>query len=280
MPELPEVEVVRRKLSEVLVGGMFTGVSVLTPCVLLKPADVFSTGLLGLSVSAVNRFGKCLQIFCANESALLIHLRMTGQLIWNGSPIVPDGHTHVIWSVERPGRSKGFLAYRDVRKFGRIDWTESRGVKASEILLRFGPDVLELDLEAFSRRVRKFRAQIKAVLLNQAAVAGLGNIYADEILFEAGVHPRTLSSGLGDAAVGRLFQATRRVLNCAIRFGGSSLRDYIHIDGSGGSYQTHHRVYGRAGQPCVRCQSEIHTAKIAGRTSAFCPRCQSERKAA
>lgn len=233
-------------------------------------------------VLEVNRWGKCLIIHLSGGKSVLIHLRMTGRLLWSlEEPVTqPATHRHVLWYFSRGREKQGVLTYQDVRKFGRIDVIRKADLKRSEILRRFGPDVLALTKDEFISRLRGKKARIKAVLLDQQVMAGLGNIYADEILFDSGIHPKTEAAGLETGALARLFDSARRILNEAICQGGSTMRDYVHTDGVPGSFQHAHRVYRKTGHACARCESVIESGKIAGRTSSYCPHCQKELKAA
>jgi formamidopyrimidine-DNA glycosylase len=275
MPELPEVEVIRKTLSEHVCGKVISGITVLEPFILTASAKAELPKTVGRKVCRVNRWGKCLIMELAGGDAILIHLRMTGRLLWKREAAIPDAYTHLIFSFANES-----LVYRDVRKFGRIDVTGKKELNQSLIVRRFGPDVLTLSKKEFTTRIEKKKSQIKAVLLDQQNMAGLGNIYADEVLFDAGIHPRTEAARLTQARLGQLFESTRRILGEAIRLGGSSMRDYVHTDGEPGSFQNFHHVYQKAGRPCDRCEETIKSDRIAGRTSSFCPRCQKELKAA
>lgn len=280
MPELPEVEVIRRTLSKHLCGKTISAVSVLEPFILTQKAKSKWPDLVGSNVNNVKRLGKCLIVELDGQKAMLIHLRMTGRLLWSvGSPTI-DAYTHVVWQFSGSDHVEGALVFRDVRKFGRIDLVELDKLGESTILRNFGPDALSLSQDEFVSRISDKKAGIKAVLLNQGNMAGLGNIYVDEVLFDARIHPRTEAARLKQEDWSRLYDSTQKILEDAIRLGGSSMRDYVHTDGVPGSFQDFHRVYQKAGRPCERCESIIKSGKIAGRTSSYCPRCQKELKAA
>ncbi len=280
MPELPEVEVIRRTLSEHACGKTISGVTVLEPFILTARAKTEIYQQIGKQVCEVSRWGKCLIMELTGGDAILIHLRMTGRLLWKKEAVIPDAYTHLIFSFSENRNGNESLVYRDVRKFGRIDVAGKKELNQSLIVRKFGPDVLSLSKEEFATRIEKKKAQIKAVLLDQQNMAGLGNIYVDEILFDARIHPRTEAARLTQAGLGQLFNSTRRILGEAIRLGGSSMRDYVHTDGEPGSFQDFHHVYQKAGRNCDRCETTIKSDKIAGRTSSYCPRCQKELKAA
>lgn len=283
MPELPEVETLRRSLARHLVGRIISSVTILAPHVLTKDSRHRISQIIGASVSDVNRTGKCLAIELNNDRTVLIHLRMTGRLLWNMPAGSFDGHVHVVWTFSPSadaGDPEDSLVYRDVRKFGRIDLVEKHAAHQSSILQRAGPDILSVDFEDFSTRIRARRSQIKYVLLDQQVMAGVGNIYADEILFDAGIHPRARTANLTADGMQKLYASTRRILEKAIECGGSSIRDYIHTDGEAGRFQEQHRIYQRGGETCFLCGAVIQSIKVGGRTSSFCPRCQRRSKAA
>ncbi len=202
---------------------------------------------------------------------MLIHLKMTGQLLFCRESGPCDKHTHLIIFFEE-GRPQ--LRFRDVRKFGFLRLLESRAADRSAELSGLGAEPLEIDrpifLELFGRR----RGRIKPLLLNQSVVAGIGNIYADEILFQAGIHPGSDVSCLRRKSLENLWDAMRLVLSRAIKSRGTSIRDYRDGDGLRGGFQDFLCVYGRESLPCPRCGRKIKRLRIAGRGSFFCPRCQ------
>lgn len=187
-------------------------------------------------------------------------------------------HDHVAWSLELSGGGAATLVFRDPRRFGCVRGWASREALDDHWSRELGPDALETSVDELSghlwRVLRPSRRPLKAALLDQAVVAGVGNIYADEALFEAGVKPRKRTDRLTRAEIDRLAASVRRVLGRAVKAGGSTLRDYVRPDGSPGSYQLRHAVYGRAGQACPRCTRPLSSATIAQRTTVWCPRCQ------
>jgi formamidopyrimidine-DNA glycosylase len=193
---------------------------------------------------------------------------MTGQLTTrhSGDPIPP--HTHVFFALD-DGRE---LRYTDVRRFGRILLVpESR---IAEFRNHLGAEPLEITLEQFRARFGSRRARVKALLLDQKVLRGVGNIYADESLFRARIHPARIASNLTQTQIATLHQSVREILTAAIRLRGSSISDYVDSDGNRGEFQLRHRVYQREGKPCVRCREKIRRMIVAGRSSHFCPRCQ------
>lgn len=278
MPELPEVESVRRSLSPGLTGSTITRATLLRADIVTGdagPADL----LQGQRVVELRRRGKQLAILADSGRVLLVHLGMTGQLRWH-NPQPSAGrhdHVHARWSVRparpKPGESGATLIFRDPRRFGGL-WTLPTPAALDVHWSRLGPDALEITGEALGAAGQRSRRAIKALLLDQAALAGVGNIYADEALFAASIHPRRRASSLSDEEAQRLAASVRAVLAAAIDAGGSTLRDYVSGDGVPGGFQERHAVYGRAGRPCTRCGSRLASALIAQRTTVWCPRCQ------
>lgn len=215
----------------------------------------------GRRVEAVARRGKFI-VISLDKGALAVHLGMTGKLLTSG---VETAHTHGIFTLD-----DGVLLYEDPRQFGRIEWGDQR-------VRRLGPEPLQIGLAEFSERLRKKKTRVKPLLLNQAFVAGLGNIYVDEILFASGIHPLAQASGLSRSRVGRLHQAMVDILTLAIEHRGSSISDYVDAEGNRGNFQMLHRVYGREGEPCPVCGTAIRKAVVAGRGTHYCIVCQKKR---
>jgi formamidopyrimidine-DNA glycosylase len=271
MPELPEVEIIARRLDSALRGAEVERVRVLKRDVVKSPASSLGRHLEGATVTSVGRHGKRLLWHLRPDGRLAFHLGMTGNVLLSGRADPIADHTHVV--IRFRGRDRE-VRFRDPRRFGGI-WFEGRSGadRSGRFSAPLGPDALDLRLTAF-RRVLDRRKRIKALLLDQSAIAGLGNIYCDEVLFLAGVHPLALAGDLDDSRVRTLHRGLRRVLRDAIEAGGSSLRDYRNADGETGSYQARHRVYGREGEPCRRCRTKIRRIVTASRSTFFCPRCQ------
>jgi formamidopyrimidine-DNA glycosylase len=267
MPELPEVETIRAELAPRLTGRALVRVEILDPR-LTRPIDLFEVAeeLEGDRVVAVERRGKYLVLRLESGLALLVHLRMTG-----GFAFEPASHERAILELDDGTR----LAYRDVRRFGT--WLVLEDAELDPYLAgRNGPEPLgpRFTAEWLVARLAGRRAAVKAVLLDQRVVAGLGNIYADEALWRARINPLRPAESLTREEAGRLHRAIRQALRTGIARQGSTLRDYARPDGSAGSMQTEFRVYGRDGQPCPRCRTPIAKARVAGRGTWFCPRCQ------
>jgi formamidopyrimidine-DNA glycosylase len=278
MPELPEVETVRRRLAPLLEGRRLVRVEIADPR-LTRPYDPFETAreLEGERVTLVDRRGKYLIVRFESGRALLIHLRMTGSLRH-----VTTGHAAARTLPEDPHRRAvvtlddgSAVAYRDVRRFGTWLLLEPSEVDAY-LAEKVGPEPLARSYRArdLAERLSGRRAPIKAALLDQRTVAGVGNIYADEALWRAEVHPLTPAANLSPDEAKAVHSAVRAVLNAGIRRQGSTLRDYRLPDGSSGTAQDRFKVYGRAGDPCPRCGTPIDKIRVAGRGTWYCPSCQ------
>lgn len=271
MPELPEVETVANDLRGQLVGRRFVSAAILWPRTLAMPAvEEVEARLRGREVIGIGRRGKYLLMYLDDGQTLVAHLRMTGRLsiVPDDSPLLEDKHTRA-WFGLAGGDA---LVFNDSRKFGRI-WLAER---LEDVIGKLGPEPLAWDLtpEDFAARIRKRKTALKALLLDQTVVAGVGNIYADEALFRAGIHPLRKASTLTDAEAGRLYDALREVLTEAIQKRGTLLRDYRTPYGEDGYFQNHLRVYGRYGKPCPRCGEPIERIRVTQRSTHFCPRCQ------
>lgn len=276
MPELPEVETVARGLQAQIAGRSILGVTVGKSDFIDDPA-LLEKELPGRKIRAVERYGKFLLLRLANrekaeapeqESALLVHLGMTGLLMPRPGREPPAKHTHVVMQLD-DGRE---LRYIDARRFGRMAYLSGDGLEAE--LRRFGVDPLETRLEEFTQSIHRRRARIKALLLDQQVLRGVGNIYADESLWKAKIHPAHLGARLKPAQLAELYRALQEILRKAIVQRGSSISDFLDAEGVPGDYQRHHRVYDREGKGCVRCKTPIRRVIVAGRSSYFCPQCQ------
>jgi formamidopyrimidine-DNA glycosylase len=273
MPELPEVESVRRQLEPVLVGRRFERVSIDDPRLVrpYEPAEV-AAELEGERVAAVERRGKYLVVRFESGRVLLIHLRMTGSLLSvpNG-PLPDDAHRRAV--VKLDGGSD--VAYRDVRRFGTWLLLEP-GEAEPYLAARVGDEPLDALFTAarLGERLAGRRTSLKAALLDQRTLAGMGNIYVDEALWRARLNPLRPAAQLDRNELRRLHRGIRAALEHGLARQGSTLRDYRLPDGSGGSMQDEFRVYGRRDEPCDRCGTPIARTQVAGRTTWFCPTCQ------
>jgi formamidopyrimidine-DNA glycosylase len=276
MPELPEVEMVARGLRASLVGRVIAGVEVRWPRSIVLQTQrspdpaVFARRLTGQAVTDVRRRGKWVVMSLSTGDTLLVHLRMTGRLILESEGCLPGRHLRVLFLLD-DGRRLHFI---DQRKFGRMVLTD----EPQDILGDLGPEPLDGDFtpERFKRMLARRRGRIKPLLLNQRFLAGLGNIYTDEALWRAQVHPLRRADTLSFAEVQGLHGAVRAVLRAAIESGGTTLSDgtYQQADGQPGRFAGRLAVYGRAGQPCLRCGSTVERITVSQRGTHVCPCCQ------
>ena len=262
MPELPEVETVTRSLAPLvgrrIVSAEFRNLRILRG----GNPDRLSARLAGHRIGAIKRYGKFIVMALKDGGYLLVHLGMTGRLLLGG----PAGkHTHAIFTFDR-----GVLLFDDSRQFGCIQFSE----EFPQRVARLGPEPLEVEFDVFAAALKRHKTRIKALLLNQTFLRGIGNIYADEALFRAGIHPLALAYRLRADRPRRLYTAIVEVLNEAIDAGGSSISDYVDAEGRKGFFQFSHRVYQRTGEPCVTCGTPIRRVLVAQRSSHFCPSCQ------
>ncbi|MGH9745737.1 MAG: bifunctional DNA-formamidopyrimidine glycosylase/DNA-(apurinic or apyrimidinic site) lyase [Candidatus Acidiferrales bacterium] len=278
MPELPEVETVARGLRLVLPGRGIVRVRLSAKTDFIEDPASLERELPGTRVTSVARYGKFLVIDLERaradaadgdgKIALLIHLGMTGQIVVGAAEAPIAAHTHAFFTLD-DGRE---LRYTDIRRFGRIRILVDGEREA--VLGPLGLDPLEASEAQFREIIGSRKARIKALLMDQRVFRGMGNIYTDESLFRARIHPKRLGTKLSEAELRRLFRAMRGVLNEAIRWKGSSVSDYVDSEGQRGEFQMKHRVYQRAGKKCFRCGGVIRRAIVAGRSSFFCGRCQ------
>ena len=285
MPELPEVETVARGLQESVAGRRIMSVTLRKTDFMDDPSAI-ERELPGRQIARVERFGKFMLLQLVSQAAandadasgniavapvseaLLVHLGMTGNLAPHSADQPLDKHTHVTFVLD-DGRE---LRYTDPRRFGRMAYLS--GETLATELLRFGVEPLLVTAKEFARRIRGSRARIKALLLDQRVLRGVGNIYADESLWSARIHPAKCGARLTLEEAARLRNALQKILLKAIRMRGSSISDFVDSEGVAGEYQQHHRAYGREGQKCFRCGAKIRRIIVAGRSSYFCPVCQ------
>lgn len=267
MPELPEVETVRRQLERVWRGRAIERVQAgADNYFFVTPPATLRRKLRGERLQNLERRGKYLIAQFQSGQRLLLHLGMTGQFVARRLPA--DGHVHLVFFLE----GSQVVSFRDVRKFGKVELLPPQ--MSCPRLEKLGPDALSAPSLETANKMRRRKAPIKAVLLDQALWAGVGNIYADEALFSAGIRPTRSAARISVAAAKRLVRATQTILQQAIEAGGSTINDYIQPEGELGGFQNWHQVYGKLGQPCPRCHAAIRRVAVAGRSSHFCPRCQ------
>jgi formamidopyrimidine-DNA glycosylase len=289
MPELPEVELVARYLRPHLLGRRIARVATTqSSYFFLTPPATLAQSLPGERITALDRIGKYLLVVFESEQRLLLHLGMTGQLIVAGArnprlianghrrgapnalpDFTPDQHTHlsVYFADRRPA-----LFFRDTRKFGKVQLLAVG--EDSPRLSKLGPDALTVKASYWFVASRSRRVAVKSWLLNQTVTAGIGNIYADEALFLTGIRPTRSAHSLTKPECEALAKNVKRLLRQSIRAGGSSIDDYVHPDGSDGRFQERFNVYGREGQPCGRCHTNIERLVLGGRSTHFCAHCQ------
>jgi formamidopyrimidine-DNA glycosylase len=264
VPELPEVETITRALAPRITGRRILSAEFRCLRVLHGgDPDKMAAAIAGKKILAVRRAGKFILIPLQGGQYLTVHLGMTGKLLVGGTPAK---HTHAIFTLDRGG----VLLYDDQRQFGRIQLTDAMPARVEKL----GPEPLEIGFEEFFRRTRGRKTPIKALLLNQHFVRGIGNIYADEALFRARIHPLAIAGRISQERLRRLHEAVVAVLAEAIEGGGSSISDYVDPDGRKGWFQLKHRVYQRTGEPCVVCRTPVRRVLVAQRSSHYCPRCQ------
>lgn len=287
MPELPEVETVRRGLYELIIGRKVTKVAHDNPKSFPNASADVKNFLIGATISDVRRRAKVLMIDLSSDYSLVIHLKMTGQLVFRSKEAVfGAGHPSGSLVGELPDRSTrvtfeftdgSHLYFNDQRKFGWVKLLPTLEIPNIDFMQKVGPEPLEADFtaEQFAERFqRRAKTSIKAALLDQTVVAGVGNIYADESLWGAKIHPRRLVGSLSQAEFKNLYTELRSVMNLAIEKGGSTDKNYVNAEGKRGSYMDFARVFRREGQSCPRCGTPIIKFKHAGRGTHICPQCQ------
>ncbi|HEV2140939.1 MAG TPA: bifunctional DNA-formamidopyrimidine glycosylase/DNA-(apurinic or apyrimidinic site) lyase [Candidatus Dormibacteraeota bacterium] len=273
MPELPEVETIVADLRPHLVGRTILRAELAFPTIVRHPEpEEFVDAIVGMRIESVGRRGKYILVHLSHDLLLVVHLGMTGQLrlVDDSAPL--EKHTHVVLFLN-DGRQ---LRYRDPRRFGRLLLGTEAALLDARKMPRLGPEPIDPDFAAdeLYRRLRKRTAPLKAVLLDQKAIAGVGNIYADESLHRARLRPDRIAGSVSKKSAARLHESLRESLRTAIANRGSSVDTYRDAWGELGGQQEELRVYGRAGEPCFTCGRPLRSVRIAGRTTVFCTRCQ------
>lgn len=287
MPELPEVETVRRGLHKLIIGKKIQTVSSDTARSFPNGVRDVERFLINATVRDVRRRAKVLLIDLSTDYTLVTHLKMTGQLVFVGNIIhFGAGHPNDSLVGELPDKSTrvtfefddgSHLYFNDQRKFGWVRLMPTVEVPNIDFMKKVGPEPLEADFTAdefIERFKRRAKTSIKAALLDQTVIAGVGNIYADESLWGAKIHPKRLVGSITDAEFKRLYTEVRAVMNLSIEKGGSTNRNYVNAEGKKGSYMDFARVFRREGLECPRCGTEIIKTKVAGRGTHICPNCQ------
>ena len=271
MPELPEVETVRRGLEKLILGKKIASLDIHYPKMIKTDLDQFQKELPGQEIQSMGRRGKYL-LFFLTDKVLISHLRMEGKYFYYPDQVPERKHAHVLIQFE----DGGTLVYEDVRKFGTMELLVPELLDAYFVSKRLGPEPIEqdFDLEIFRGALKKSKKPIKSHLLDQTLVAGLGNIYVDEVLWRAKVHPASPSQSLKRAEATAIHEQTIEVLGQAVEKGGSTIRTYTNAFGEDGTMQDFHQVYDKAGQACSRCGSMIEKIQLGGRGTHFCPKCQ------
>ena len=287
MPELPEVETVRLGLDRLLPGLIVKSVTCQNPKSFSATPAAVKKFLTGVAVSQVNRRAKVLMIELSSQQTLLIHLKMTGQLVFQSRSVhfgaghpndslvgrLPDKSTRVTFEFTDGSR----LFFNDQRKFGWIRLLPTADVDGIDLIQKLGPEPLETQFtwQVLNERLqRRLRTNIKAALLDQTVIAGIGNIYADESLWGAKIHPQTLVQQLSTPQVKALHNSIVTVLQLSLQYGGSTDRNYVDAEGHKGSYLSFAKVFRREGQACPRCGTTIVKIRVAGRGTHLCPHCQ------
>ena len=275
MPELPEVETVCRSLWPFLIGKTVEKCEVKEEKLIKSStAAEFVQDICGSTFTAVNRRGKYILLETDKGETLVVHLRMTGKLLISDKTEEVGKHTHVRFILNDDQKE---LRYDDTRKFGILYLGDRQKLSELNGLASLGYEPLseEFTPQALAEMMRKCQKKIKAFLLDQTKIAGIGNIYADEILFQAKIHPESVTKNITDEKViTALHFAIRDRLSQGIKYGGSSIKDYVNSFGESGSFQKMHKVYGKYGEACSECGTILEKITSAGRTSTYCPHCQ------
>jgi len=289
MPELPEVEVTIRELRKKILKRVFIDLWTDTKKLIKRPKnfDVFKKEILKKKITKIERRGKNILFFLDNDKVLLIHQKLTGHLLlgkWkrqdNSWIPLKKGHLedpanrfiHLIFFLD----NGLMLALSDLRKFAKVELWDKRQLMQSKEISKLGIDPLsaEFTLKEFKRRITGAKRKIKQVLMDQSVIAGIGNIYSDEALFAAAIHPERRANTLSEKEIKKLYWSIKKILKKAIEVGGESISDYRKPDGSKGGFDALRKVYRREGKPCFVCKTPIKRIKIAQRSSYFCPKCQ------
>jgi len=273
MPEMPEVEIIRRYLDTQVAGKTIMNLDIRLPRMIKWPdVEGFRALVTGRTIKAMNRRGKYLLMELDNDSKVVFHLRMTGRLVYEPTGDTSDHHARVIFHLQ-DGAS---LVYGDTRTLGTIHGLKPQELGMLKGLAEMGPEPLsaEFTAEYLYKTAKQRKVAIKPFLLNQKYIGGIGNIYADEALFLAGIHPLRPANSLTQAECSSLWESVNKVIAAGIADGGTTFRDYQNGEGGKGSHQEHLYVYGRKGEQCRNCGAVIERITVGGRGTHFCPKCQ------
>lgn len=283
MPELPEVEIIRRGLEKYIVGKTIVGVEVRLEKIFIGQTHQ----IVGARIEAIRRFGKGLVIDLSNGYSITAHVKMTGQFVYVGGETqgfhpklvtythLPDKHTHVIFSLSNSSGGVSRLFYNDIRQFGWLRVVRAEDVLSQAFFKSLGPEPFrDLTIKYFRKVLASSNMPIKPLLMDQRKISGIGNIYANDALYLSRIDPRRKSSSLTKVEIGCLFRAILEVLEVGLKYGGASEMNYIHVDGTQGEYQKHFLVYGQGDKACRRCGGMVKKIKQAGRGTFYCPNCQ------
>ena len=276
MPEMPEVEIIRRYLDTQVAGKKIINLTILLPRMIKWPdVEGFRALVTGRTIKGMNRRGKYLLMELDNASKVVFHLRMTGRLVYEPAGDTTDHHARVIFHLQ-DGAS---LVYGDTRTLGTIHGLKPQELGMLKGLAEMGPEPLsaEFTAEYLYRTASRRKVAIKSFLLNQKYIGGIGNIYADEALFLAGIHPLRPANSLTQTECGKLWESVNKVIADGIADGGTTFRDYQNGEGGKGSHQEHLYVYGRKGEQCRICGALLERIIVGGRGTHFCPHCQEVR---
>ena len=271
MPELPEVETVRRGLEKLILGKKISNIDIRYPKMIKTDLHEFQKAMPGQVIQSMGRRGKYL-LFYLSDKVLISHLRMEGKYFYYPDQVPERKHAHVLIHFE----DGGTLVYEDVRKFGTMELLAPELLETYFISKKLGPEPTEqdFDLGRFKLALKRSKKPIKSHLLDQTLVVGLGNIYVDEVLWRAKVHPARISQSLTAQEARKVHDETINVLDQAVEKGGSTIRTYTNAFGEDGTMQEFHQVYDKTGQACSRCGSIIEKIQLGGRGTHFCPECQ------
>lgn len=272
MPEMPEVETVRRGLIAQVKGHKIMNVEIRYPDLITGDVNQFIEFTTGATITDIGRRAKFLLIHLDNGYTIISHLRMEGRYRISADSSAIDKHSHAIFTLDNGQK----MIYNDVRKFGRMQLWNTDQLEENKSIKKLGPEPLSaaFTFTNLKPRIMRHHKDIKTVLLDQSVMSGLGNIYVDEVLWKVKIHPETPANHLSDEDIQNIIETSNQEMKTAIEAGGSTVRSYIDATGHKGNMQNSLKVYGKEGTPCPRCGTEIEKIKVGGRGTHFCPKCQ------